>query len=168
MRSYRGSGGPEQVWNQVYFWYEALYREHSPGERGIPESDPGPEDENDIIVLCELRANMDHWNKGDPTGLPAEVDGNQLKPANGNSLEFHNKWRIQFDGQGKIKTDDPRNAWAYLINDKGEQLLAPTELMPLAKPLSERRSGADFSTGNEYLTQDIVDAGLLKIHKRYK
>ena len=81
---------------------------------------------------------------------------------------FRNKWRIQFDGSGNIKADDPLNGWDFLRNADGEELYAPTELLPLGKPLAERKSAGPFSMGNKFLSKDIVEAGLLKIHKRYK
>ena len=56
----------------------------------------------------------------------------------------------------------------YLTNAEGENLYAPTELLPIAKPLSERKMAGPFSMGNKFLGKDIVEAGLLKIHKRYK
>ena len=51
------------------------------------------------------------------------------------------------------------------INADGENLYAPTELLPLAKPLPERKSGGPFSLGNKFLGTDIVEAGLLKIQR---
>ena len=171
MRPYNANGGPDQVWNQTYFWYQAWYREHGPLDTGGPEDKrAGADDEKDMMILCELRANKDHI---DPkTGMtlppPAEVSGNQTVPVDERALVFHNRWRILFDGSGEIIPDDPKNGWHNLTNNQGHELFAPTELLPIAKCETTRKSGDARKLGNKFLGTDIVKAGLLKIHKRYQ
>ncbi|MGH9664369.1 MAG: hypothetical protein ACRD9L_08110, partial [Bryobacteraceae bacterium] len=153
MRSYGGGSGPEEVWNQGYFWYRAWYRENG-----------DTHDEKDIVILCQTRANLDTYT----TGMPATIAGGEVVPTDGKSLVFENEWRIQFDGGGKIVTTDSKNEWRHLKNSSGDELFAPTELLTLAKSASARKSGDAFSLGNKFVGTDIVTAGLLTIHKRYQ
>jgi hypothetical protein len=157
MRDYHGTGGPEQVWNQVYFCYSAHYREH----RG---------DENDMVIEGFLFANLDERGL---TSFPAKIINNRpMFTVGANKPEhlwFPIKCRIIFDGKGKIVIKDARNAWIKLSNDKGDPLYAPTDLLLLDKPTISRPSGVSKRLlGNKFVGTELVRAGLLKVHKRYQ
>jgi hypothetical protein len=168
MRSYHVNGGPEQVWNQIYFWYQAFYMESPIDNTGVDRDDPSSEnyDENDMIIACEMRANLDHHVT--TSDLPAKVSGGETIPIDSLSLVFRNQWRIQFDGAGKIVVQDKRNAWQFVHTDKDEPLYAPTELIALAKPGSSRNSGTKIQLGNRFLGTELLDVALLKLRKRYQ
>jgi hypothetical protein len=153
MRSYSGGAGPEQVWNQVFFWYQAWYQENG-----------DTKDERDMIIVSDLRANRDTYPC---MSLPAEVNGSDMKPKDADSLIFRHEWRIQFDDAGKILLADPKNEWRHAQNTMREELYAPTNLLTMVKPLTSRRSGTPFGLGNKYVGTELVAKGLLTLHKRY-
>jgi hypothetical protein len=153
MRSYGGGNGPEEVWNQGYFWYQAWYQENG-----------DTKDEKDMIILFDLRANLDKYPS---TGLPAEIIGNDMKPKDSDSLIFNMEWRIQFDASGKIVVVDKKNEWRHLKNSSADELYAPSNMLTLAKPVSTRKTGDAFSLGNKFVGSDLVSNGLLTVHKRY-
>jgi hypothetical protein len=154
MRSYAGDGGPEQVWNQACFWYQAWYRENA-----------DTRDEKDMLIFFDLRANLD---KPPPTtGYPAEITGNDIKPKDDDSLYFGMECRIQFDGAGKIVVKSKKNEWRHHRNAYGEELYVPSNLAVLAKPGSTRETGTPFALGNKYVGTELVSGGLLKIHRRF-
>jgi hypothetical protein len=154
MRSYRGGGGPHEVWNQAYFFYRAYYYEN-----------PNTKDPMDILVYCDLFANLDTYPS---VGLPAQVSGSYVIPDSTKALFFSNIWRIQFTGSGDIVIADKRNEWRNLQNNAKEELYPPTEMLTLAKPATSRKPGDPFSLGNQYIGTDLVTKGHLKLRKRYQ
>ena len=156
MRSYHGNGGPDQVWNQVYFCYSANYSEHHG-------------DENDMLIEGFLFANLDRRGL---TSFPAKIINNRPMFTVGQQPEhlwFAIKWRVIFDGKGKIVIQDARNAWMRLSNDQGDPLYAPTDLLLLDKPTTTRPKGVSKRLlGNKFVGTELVKAGLLKVHKRYQ
>jgi hypothetical protein len=168
MRSYKASGGPQQVWNQVYFYYWAFYMEKEPQSTGVDPDHPSAAhyDDKDMVISCLMRANLDHHV--DTSDLPARISGDDVIPTDGLSLVFKHLWRIQFDDAGKIIVQDPRNTWHYIHTDKDEPLYAPTELMPLDKLTTSRKSADKISLGNKFVGTELLDAGLLKVRKRYQ
>ena len=167
MRSYRADGGPEEVWNQVYFWYSAYYYESDIHDREYV----GAADDTDITIYCEMRANRDFQLMfgGASTGLPATISGGQVTPTDGRALVFKHWWRIQFDrDSGKIIVKDARNHWLDVMGDAGQALYAPKKLLPLTKFARSRLSGDKHDLGNKFVGTELVDGGWLKIRKRYQ
>jgi len=160
MRAYEGKKGPDEVWNHALFWYEAFYLEHKPDKPGEVE------DENDIIISCELRVNLDTPLA---PGLPAKIDANKAIPIDSASHGYSNLWRINFDGAGKIALSNARNQWIYIRNATSEELYPPTKLQAVDKPSKARQSASNpMDLGNKFIGQELVDTGLLKLRKRYR
>jgi hypothetical protein len=165
MRSYRASGGPEEVWNQVYFWYSAHYSEASAHERGFD----GLQDDSDMTIYCEMRANRDFNLYGASTGLPATINGNDVTPTDGPSLLFKHLWRIKFDDDsGNIVVKDPHNGWLSLHGDDAQSLYAPTKLLKMTTLAPGRLRGDVHELGNKFLGTELLKGGWLKARKRYQ
>jgi len=99
--------------------------------------------------------------------VPAEIISiKEIKPTTGKALLFVNQWRIIFDTKGKTVVDDPRNLWDKLMNDKLEPLFAPTDLMPVRKLSTTRKTGDEGNLGNSCLETDLLAAGLLTVRKK--
>lgn len=160
MRAYEPGKGPEEVWNHALFWYEAFYLEH------IPDAAAGEaEDQNDMVISCVLRVNLD--NPLD-VGPPARISGNKTIPIDLASHAYMNLWRIRFDGAGKIVVTDQRNRWIYIQNSNKEELYTPTKLQIVDKPASARITASNpLDVGNKFLDREVLKSNLLKLRKRY-
>lgn len=163
MRAYYPDRGPRDVWNHALFWYEAFYLER------IPDTKAGElEDENDLIISCVLRVNLDDDLK---RGLPAKILDNKSIPLDDTSHGYTNLWRIHFDGSGKIAMDHDRNEWIYIRNAASQELYTPTKLQAVAAPSKTRATDPNLGPldlGNKFVGTELVDKGLLKIRKRYR
>jgi hypothetical protein len=156
LRSYEPHRGPEEVWNQMIFYYRATFSETWP---------QNPQDDKDLKVSCEVYSNIDTRPSPNLAGRFASgsvIPGQSSKDA----WLYRNEWRIIFDGQGKINASDDRNAWTSLQNDQRQELFAPTNLNLLGPPASVRRTGPPFGTGNPVVGMEFLKYAT--INARYK
>jgi len=167
MRAYDGHSGPEEVWNQALFWYEATFREADPIE--IPGAPP-VEAERVIEVTCRLFANEDKYPS---TGLPGYVKNNETIPYHDKvhpSLLYVYTWRFVFDDRGMV-ADDPRGAWLHARNAFDEEIFPPTYLAVVDAPQPERRPeipGYETMVGNPMVGRELLSLGLIQMRKRYQ
>lgn len=155
MRAYFGANGPEEVWNQVFFYYVAT----------LVETVQTPFDDHDITVNCKVYSNIDHYPS---TGFPATISGNSVTPGTSgvDCQMYDNTWRLIFNGTGAISTSDARNEWQALKSGSGDDLYAPTDLFTIKKPQSTLRAGlSPFSLGNPALGTEFL--AYVTIHPRY-
>ena len=151
MRGYYPYMEAVQVWNHCIFWYKATYQEK--------------DDEKDMLIDCDLRVNLDvPVDSGQP---PAKVSGGQVIPDDKNTSSYRCRWRIQFDDSGKIIVGD-RNEWNWIQDDKKGELYTPTKLQAVDKPSKTHNSASNpLDVGNVFVDLEVVDAGMLKLRKRY-
>jgi hypothetical protein len=157
MRSYVGADGPDQVWNQIFFYYEATFAETWPSD---------PQDDHDIKIACDLYSNIDQFPS---PGLPGAVVATEVSPGTSSTdcQLYKNVWRIVFDDSGQINPSDDRNEWVSLQNDSGEELYAPTNLGRMLPPLAAPRQGGDpFMAGNPAVGVELLS--YVKLNARYK
>jgi hypothetical protein len=156
MRSYSGQGGPEEVWNQAFFYYRAVFKEVG-------------QDDRSMQIKCILYSNVDV--EPPSTGGPGQVQGSEVTPIEPTpaypkaSLRFENLWSIRFDDAGNIASSHAFNRWKSVTNPNGEELYAPMNLTVLLPPTPDRHASAD---GNPLVKWDLVDRGLVTIRKRYR
>lgn len=158
MRTYSGAGGPEEVWNQAVFMYEADYKEAEPVE-----------DETMIEVACRIYANQDTYPS---TGLPADVKPGQRvpHPVPSRSLLYQYTFRLGFDRAGDLVTNDKRNAWLGAKNDSGEDIYALTDLEAWKQARSERWKeppGEETRVGNPLVGYELFQLGFARFRKRF-
>jgi hypothetical protein len=156
MRSYEGADGPDQVWNQVFFYYEATFAETWPSD---------PQDDHDIRITCNLYSNIDQFPS---PGLPGAVVATEVTPGTSSTdcQLYKNVWRIVFDDSGQINPSDDRSEWVSLQNDSGEDLYAPTMLGRILPPSMTPRQDVPISIGNPALGAEFLS--FVKINVRYK
>jgi hypothetical protein len=157
LRSYEASSGPEQVWNQVVFYYQATFAETWPRN---------PHDDKDIKVTCDVYSNIDQ--RPSP-GFGGTYASGAVTPgaSSQDSWLYRNVWRIVFDDKGQVNASDDRNEWISLQNDQGQELYAPTNLTQIQAPLSSPRQGGNpFMLGNPVLGTEFL--AYVKINARYR
>ena len=155
-RSYGGGDGAGPVWNQVFFYFEAIY-----------EETPDREDDRDITITCSLYSNIDHFPSADH---PATISrSGRVTPgaSKANCQVYVNVWRIIFDEGGDADESDSRCAWQHLTNGSGEELYAPTSVLKINKTTHSRQTYDNLNMlGNPIVGQELLK--YLKIRKRYQ
>jgi hypothetical protein len=152
MRGYYSNMDAMQIWNHCLFWYKATYEEK--------------DDEKDMLITCDLRVNVD--GEIEPKTPAATVSGGQMIPDKDASISYLCNWRIQFDGSGGILVGD-RNEWNWIRNKDSADLYTPTKLQAVEKPAKTHNAatGNPLDVGNVFVDLEVVDAGMLKLRKRY-
>jgi hypothetical protein len=156
MRSYYGASGPEQVWNQAFFYYQMTFVET-----------PDWGDERCMQLECNVYSNIDHYPS---TGLPGTVNAaKEVTPGTSSRdcQRYAHTFRIGFDRTGSVNVADQRNEWRGIQNDSGEQLYPPTELnyliRPSATPITSR---SGYGRGNPVVGTELLQ--FLSINERFR
>jgi hypothetical protein len=163
MRAYQHGGGPEQVWNQALFHYEATLEEN-----------PDTQDRYDIVAKLKLTTNLDHEPVESRSlaeraaDLPATATPDQLnwtvEPSRART--FEHAYRLLFDDDGNIRPSDARNEWRRCRG--AGPVYAPTRLARLMPPSAIRRTSSDpDELGNPFVGRELIDRGYLRLNARY-
>jgi hypothetical protein len=156
MRSYSPDGGPEEVWNQAFFYFRAEFKEVG-------------QDDRNMQIKCILYSNVDV--EPPSTGAPGQIQGSEVTPIEPTpadpkaSLRFEHLWSLRFDDAGNIASPHAFNRWRSVKNPNGSELYAPMNLTILLPPTPHRHAAAD---GNPLVKWDLIDKGLVTIRKRYR
>lgn len=163
MRGYQQKGGPDQVWNQAIFHYDADLQEN-----------PETGDKSDIMVKLKLTTNWDREpiesaSEGERRDdVPATATADQLRASVEPSKArlYEHEYRLGFDDDGNINVRDSRNAWKH-CRGAGE-IYAPARLAILMPPGMTRRTASDSDElGNPLVGRELLDRGYLRLHARY-
>ncbi len=166
MRSYFANRGPEEVWNQVYFYFQAEYTETV-----------GNDDEKDLTINCRLHSNNDTFpSQGFPAKIrkhPPQWPCSEYKKfvvvPNATALVFEHQWRLMFDPGGSIAHEDPRCQWISAKNSHGEEMYAPDRLNIVESFRPNRPHGVKEDTiGNPAVGKELVADGYVRLRRRYK
>ncbi|APR86025.1 Hypothetical protein A7982_11374 [Minicystis rosea] len=179
MRSYVGYKGPEEVWNQVYFYYEARYSEVVDPERGTPAGD-----DHYMKIECDLYSNMDSKDPSEKDAMPAVVQGGVVVPTS-KSQVYNNVWHIEFAEDGTVDEGSTKADWKSLTGLFGAQLYAPMDMLKMGpvrptrpselSPPSEFMEGLDpaervrlfrLSLGNPAVGQELLQH--LRLRARFR
>ena len=154
MRSYYGTSGPEEVWNQMFFYLRAVYVQREHGN-----------DKTDLEVVAEFYSNIDLMPS---SGLPGREQNAVVTPGTSgvDCQVYVHSYRLIFTDRGFVDQNSDRNEWRSIKNGNGEELYAPTDLFTLKAPRSSRKKGSPFMLGNPVVGLEFLNHA--NIHQRYR